>query len=104
MAGLVPAIRVFFDGRFAGSISCLQRNAWKKDVGGQSKSGRDDHLDSSRAITCSRDEVPPQCPRDEVSLLVFLIRGRNAASAKKYGEDPTATYKLCAAVVTPTVV
>jgi hypothetical protein len=34
MAGLVPAIRVFFDGRFAGSISCLQRNAWKKDVGG----------------------------------------------------------------------
>ena len=54
MAGLVPAIRVFFDGRFAGSISCLQRNAWKKDVGGQSKSGRDDHLDSSRAITCSR--------------------------------------------------
>jgi hypothetical protein len=54
MAGLVPAIRVFFDGRFAGSISCLQRNAWKKDVGGQSKSGRDDQLDSSRAITCSR--------------------------------------------------
>jgi hypothetical protein len=54
MAGLVPAIRVFFDGRFAGSISCLQRNAWKKHVGGQSKSGRDDKLDSSGAITCSR--------------------------------------------------